>query len=126
MTFLMVLRRMTAWMVLMVVMGSCFGCEYMPFGYTPLRDIVSNPATYEGKEIKVKGTVNEVTKIPFMDAKFYTLTQDGSQIIVMTEAASPALNKQITVVGTVKNVAIFGNESIGLHILEIKRVDTLF
>lgn len=109
-----------------VVVTFLAGCAYVPFGYTPIKDIVENPAHYANKEVKVKGDVSDVTKLPFLDTAFYTLTQDNYQIVVTTQGTAPATNSRVVVVGTVENVAIIGDESIGLHLREIKRVDSQF
>ena len=36
------------------------GCDYLPFGYTPIKDIVAAPANFDGKEVKLKGKVKEI------------------------------------------------------------------
>lgn len=101
-------------------------CEYLPFGYTPIKDIVANPTAYEGKEVKVRGRVQDVTKIPFVEPKFYTLAADGYQLPVLTEHTTPAVNAEVVVIGRVENIAIIGNQSIGMHVREIKRLDKPF
>ena len=109
--------------LLIFAAGVLASCEYLPFGYTPIKDIVANPTAYEGKEVKVRGRVLEVTKIPFVEPKFYTLAADGYQLPVLTEHTTPAVDAEVVVIGRVENIAIIGNQSIGMHIRESKRLD---
>lgn len=110
----------------MVVLCAVAGCEYLPFGYTPVKDIINNPSAYDGKEVKVRGKVLEVTKIPFVESKFYNLAADGYEIPVMTDHSTPPANTEVVVIGKVENIAIINNQSIGLHIEETKRIDRPF
>jgi len=116
-------RRVVLLALTALLLGNLAGCEYLPFGYTPIGDIVANPAAYEGREVKVKGRVQDVTKVPFMETKFYTLAADGYQIPVLTDRTLPMVDSEVVVIGEVENIAIINNQSIGLHIREIKRVD---
>ena len=97
-------------------------CAYVPFGFTPIKQIVDNPTQYENKQVKVQGVVSDVTKLPFVDSSFYTLTQDHSQIMVTARDTAPATGSHVVVIGVVESVAIVGDQSIGLPIREIKRV----
>lgn len=101
-------------------------CAYVPFGFTPIRDILAHPTQYENKQVKVLGVVSDVTKLPFLNTAFYTLTENKAQIIVTTQATTPASGSHVIVVGEVESVAIIGDQSIGLHIREIKRVEGQF
>jgi cytochrome c-type biogenesis protein CcmE len=114
-------RRRTV--LLATFLATLSACIYLPFGFTPIKDIVANPTHYENKEVKVTGTVSNVTKIPFVQMKFYVLSDGSSEIPVVTNGLLPSLNSKVTVLGVVQNVAIIGNESLGLHIRETKRVE---
>ena len=109
--------------MVVVLLGWLAGCEYLPGGYTPIADIIANPAAYEGKQVKVKGRVQDVTKVPLMETKFYTLAANGYQIPVLTDRTLPTVNSEVVVIGEVENIAIINNQSIGMHIREIKRLD---
>lgn len=119
--------RIAKTMILLVVSALALSaCAYVPFGFTPIKDIVNHPTQYENKQVKVQGTVSEVTKLPFLNTAFYTLTEDHAQITVTAKTTAPATNTHVIVVGIVESVAIVGDQSIGLHIREIKRVDGSF
>lgn len=97
------------------------GCDALPFGVTPIRDITAAPANFEGKEVKLKGKVAGITKLPLLDLKSYTLRDDGGEITVTTQGALPAVNDAVGVRGTVKSTAIIGGQSLGLRVEESKR-----
>ena len=67
-----------------------------------------------------------MTKIPFLQIRFYALNDEGYQLMVVANETIPPANKEIAVIGVVENFAIVGNESIGLHLREIKRFDHVF
>jgi len=109
------------WAVLLAVLALA-GCDYLPFGYTPVRDIVAAPANFEGKEVKLKGTVKGVTKVPLLNVKTYTLRDDTAEITVSTEGDLPAVNDHVALKGTVKSAVIIDGQSVGLRVSETKRL----
>lgn len=98
------------------------GCDYLPFGYTPIKDIVAAPANFEGKEVKLKGRVRDVIKLPIVDLKAYTLQDEGGEITVTTHGALPAANAEVALKGTVKSAVIIGGHSLGLRVEETRRL----
>lgn len=97
------------------------GCDYLPFGYTPLKDIIAAPAQFEGREVKVKGRVKDVIKLPILGQAF-TLQEGGAEVMVTTQGALPAANAEAAVKGRVKNTVIIGGQSLGLRIEETQRL----
>ncbi len=97
------------------------GCDYLPFGYTPIRDIIAAPANFEGKEVKVKGRVKDAIKLPIL-GKAFTLQEDGAEITVMTEGTLPSMNAEVALKGTVRSAVIIGGQSLGLRVEEIRRL----
>ena len=104
--------------LLLVVATLSAGCDRLPFGYTPIADIVQKSGSFEGKTVKVKGTVTNVVQLPFAELRYYTLRQGDAEVVVFTHDNVPGMGEQISVVGTVTSVAIVGATSIGLHITE--------
>lgn len=96
------------------------GCDYLPFGYTPVKEILAAPANFEGKEVKLKGRVADVTKL--FGLKAYTLQDDTERITVVTEGDLPAANESVALKGTVNSAAIIGGQSLGLRVEETKRL----
>lgn len=97
------------------------GCDALPFGDTPIREITAAPAQFEGKEVKLKGKVTAVTKLPLVDLKAYTLRDATGEITVSTQGALPAVNATVGLRGTVKSAMIVGGQSLGLRVEEIRR-----
>ncbi|HET7596187.1 MAG TPA: hypothetical protein VFK15_04590 [Burkholderiales bacterium] len=100
---------------------SVAGCDYLPFGYTTIREIVAAPGTFEGKEVKIRGTVTDSIKLPIL-GQAYTVRDDGGEISVITHGSLPAANAEVALTGIVKSAAIVGGQSIGLRVEETKRL----
>lgn len=98
------------------------GCDYLPFGYTPIKDIIAAPASFEGKEVKIKGKVKNAVQLPGLKA--YTLEDETGRmtITVVTEGQLPAANAEVALKGTVKSTMIVGGATLGLRIEEMKRL----
>ncbi|MBU1689387.1 MAG: hypothetical protein KJ958_05085 [Gammaproteobacteria bacterium] len=97
------------------------GCDYLPFGFTPVKEIMTSPAQFEGKEVRVKGKVKDIVKVPLVDLKLYVLDDGSGEVTVVAGESLPAVNETVTVKGVVESMVIMGGESIGLRIKEIKR-----
>src|SRR5512135_2142284 len=97
------------------------GCNYLPVGTTPIKDIVAAPASFEGKDVKLRGTVKDVTKVPLLDIRQYTLDDGGGEITVVTAGDLPAEKANVLVKGKVESTAIIAGQSLGLHVKETER-----
>lgn len=98
------------------------GCDHLPFGYTPIKDIAAAPATFEGKAVKLKGKVLDITRLPIIELKAFTLQDETGQITVTTQGNLPAVNDAVALEGTVKSAIIIGGQSLGLRVEETKRL----
>ncbi len=94
------------------------GCDYLPFGFTSVTEILAHPTSFEGQDVKVRGTVKDATKVPILDLKVYTLEDHGADVAVFTDGALPAVGQSVTVRGKVESTAIINGRSLGLHIRE--------
>ena len=105
-----------------VALFSLAGCDYLPFGYTPIKELVAAPGSFdEGKEVKIKGKVVDVIKLPIL-GQAYVVRDDGADITVMTNDTLPPLNSDVALKGIVRSTAIVGGQSIGLRVEETKRL----
>ncbi len=98
------------------------GCDYLPFGYTSIKEIVAAPGQFEGKEVKLKGRAKNITNLPILEIKIYTLQDGTGEIAVVTQGTLPAANDNVALRGTVKSAAIIGGQSLGLRVEETKRL----
>ncbi len=97
------------------------GCDRLPFGYTPVADIVRAPGSYENKQVTVRGEVSDVVKLPFPDVRYYSLRDGDAEIIVFASENVPGVGDRVSVVGTVNSPAIIGGVGLGLHMTEQRR-----
>ena len=118
------MRRRIAFIFFFWLLFLLAGCDYLPFGFTPVGEIVQSPGSFEGKTIKVKGEVTEVTKLPLIEHKSYTLRDDSGEILVLTEGTLPAIHKETAIKARVKTMAIINEQSIGLRLIEVKKLST--
>jgi len=105
----------------MVAVGMAMGgCDYMPFGYTPIKEITAAPGQFEGKEVKLKGRVKGVVKL--LGVKAFSLQDETGDITVITDGQLPGENSDVALKGVVKSAAIIGGTAIGLKVDETKRL----
>ncbi|MFA5243466.1 MAG: hypothetical protein WC029_12230 [Sulfuricella sp.] len=97
------------------------GCDYLPFGQTPVQEIMAAPAQFEGKEVRIRGKVKDVTRIPLINLSMYIVDDGSGEITVMAQDKLPAMDETVNVRGVVESAAILGGHSIGLRIKELKR-----
>lgn len=98
------------------------GCDYLPFGFTPVKEILTSPTQFEGKEVRVKGKVKDITKVPLVDLRLYVLDDGSGEVMVVARESLPAVNETVWLKGVVESTAIMGGQSIGLRIRETKRL----
>ena len=96
------------------------GCDYLPFGYTSIKAITAAPASFEGKEVKFKGTAGDMLQLGGLKA--FNLRDGTGEIVVLAAGTLPAVKSQVALRGTVKSAVIIGGMSVGLRIEEIKRL----
>lgn len=101
------------------------GCASFPFGYTQIGEITAAPASFEGKEIKIKGKVKSLTKIPLLEISMFTLDDGTGEILVIPAGTAPAEQASVEISGRVESLAIIGGRSLGIHIKETKRSPSL-
>lgn len=96
------------------------GCDYLPFGYTSIKEITEAPARFEGKEIKLKGKAEGATSL--LGFRAFLLRDDTGEIMVVTTGELPASGASVALKGTVKSAMIIGGSSVGLRVEETKRL----
>jgi hypothetical protein len=112
------IRNVAILLCLALVTG---GCDYLPFGYTPIQDIVAAPGGFESKEVKIKGKVAEAIKLPILGQAFM-LRDDSGEITVVTKGTLPSANAEVALTGIVRSTAIVSGHSLGLRIEETRRL----
>lgn len=97
------------------------GCSYLGVGITDIGDIVGNPSRFEGTEVRVKGKVVDVNKVPIIDLRLYTLRDATGEITVIAGDTLPALNSTAVVKAKVETTAIVQGQALGLRLTEIEK-----
>lgn len=90
-------------------------------GVSPIGDITAAPASFEGREVTVRGTASQVLKLPFADAKRYRLKDATGEIAVWTTGPMPGEGEPLAVRGRIESAVIVAGESYGLALKEIER-----
>ena len=104
-------------------------CDDLPLGFTEIGDLLVDGAAFEGREVKIRGRVTDVTKIPLLDISGYTLEDDTGAIVVMFPKTLPTMGERIAIRGRVESLLILAGQGYGLTIREIVRLpvsDSLF
>lgn len=96
------------------------GCDYLPFGYTPVKEITDSPGRFEGNEVKIKGRAESATSL--MGFRTFLLRDDSGEIVVVTEGELPASGDSVALKGTVRSAMIIGGNPLGLRVEETKRL----
>lgn len=71
---------------------------------TPLRDVATAPARFQGKEVTVRGTVTSTSELVMSGgqaSRFYTLKAEGAEIVVTVRDGLPARGQLLEVTGVV-------------------------
>jgi len=101
-------------------MLSASACEWWPFGYTSIADVVQSPGDYEGKTVKVRGRVSETAE-PAASSRYYVLRQGDAELTVFTGEPVPPVGAEVSVIGTAESATIVGGVGLGLHLREQRR-----
>jgi hypothetical protein len=96
------------------------GCDYLPFGYTSVKEITAAPARFEGEVVKIKGHAEGATSV--MGFRAFLLRDDTGEIVVVTTGELPASGESVALKGTVRSAVIIGGSSVGLRVEETKRL----
>jgi cytochrome c-type biogenesis protein CcmE len=76
---------------------------------TPIGDLVESPRKYDGKHLKISGTVTE--RNSFFVAKYFVLKDKTGEIRVMTTRVLPNVGEKVVVHGRLKEAFSLGDLS---------------
>jgi hypothetical protein len=98
------------------------GCSQLGVGFTKIGDLLANPQKYSGQEVRVRGRVTNVIKLPFVATKIYSIRDDSGEINVRTDHDAPMVGPtEVHVKGVLDVVATIGQQNVGLHLREVER-----
>ena len=106
--------RVTTMLLVAVFLASCESLTRS----TRIADIRATPGAYLGREIVLRGVVEDSWKIPFVESRFYTVRDETGALTILTSVDPPLAGAAITVRGRVEDVAVIAGRSIGIHVRE--------
>ena len=115
-------RRLVAVGALLTALLLLPGCSQLGIGFTKIGDLLANPQKFSAKEVRVRGRVTNVLKLPFVATKIYSIRDASGEISVRTEREAPLVGEtEIRVKGVLDTVATIGDQNVGLHLREVER-----
>lgn len=113
-------------LMLASLVGLLWGCASLPLGFTEVREIKAAPASFEGKEVKLKGRLKVLAKVPLIEVALYSLDDGTGEIMVVpAEKSLPVDQGTIAISGVVESMAIVGGSSLGLHVKDARKLPIL-
>lgn len=98
------------------------GCSQLGIGFTKIGELLANPQKYSAQEVRVRGRVTNVLKLPFVATKIYSIRDDSGEINVRTDREAPLVGAaDVRVKGVLDTVATIGDQNVGLHLREVER-----
>ena len=108
-------RHLLAAFVLLAALGLP-GCDRIALGADHIGDLLQHPADYQGKTVKVAGTVTNALVVPFVGTRLFTVRDDTGEIVVVTYGDLPAVGQKVVARGMFSSVASLGTQFVGPHI----------
>ncbi len=109
------------WMAcLLITIAFQASCDAFDVGYTKIDEVVKNPSVFDGKEVKVRGKVVDVLKLPLVETKFYTVKDETGELLVITGAAPPGVGAEVRVRGSIESMAILKGQGTGLSLKDLR------
>jgi hypothetical protein len=99
---------------LLIVLATCTtaGCT----GATDIRELLSNAERFDGRTVKIRGTVTDVIRIPLIDIRIYNVRDRTGEMVVVTSGALPSRGDRVSVKGTFSTLGSVNGRSVGPHI----------
>lgn len=84
-------------------------------------DIREAPEQFQGKTVRIKGTVTEVVEIPFTDKGVFQVSDGSGKIWVVPSGVFPREKETIRVKGMVERGFSFGGTNYGIILKESRK-----
>ncbi len=95
------------------------GCAARGVRIAELKD---QPTKYATRSVSVTGVVTNSWGIPLVPFQLYNVDDGSGEITVLSRSGrTPARGPRVEVKGEVKELAVFGGQSLGLHLQEEDR-----
>lgn len=88
---------------------------------TPVSEINKSTASFDGKEVTLRGVAAAPTRLPILNLKSYVLKDDSGGLTILTDVDLPEAGQELRVKVKVENIAIIEGEPLGTTVTEIQR-----
>ena len=103
--------RMLVLPLALLALGTLAGCK----GTTPIKDLLDDPARFQGQTVRIAGTVTESVGVLTVGA--YKLQDDTGTITVVSKSSGvPRRGAKVAVEGQVKAGFTLGSESLTVFV----------
>jgi hypothetical protein len=84
-----------------------------------IADLQRNPGRYQDRSVKIDGVVTTSWGVPLLPFRLYKVDDGTGEVTVISQGTrTPGRGAHVEVKGRVNELAMFGGQSIGLHIRE--------
>src|SRR6185369_2676959 len=84
-----------------------------------IADLRRHPGRYQDRTVSVSGVVTNSWGVPLVPFRFYKVDDGTGELTVLSQGSRmPARGEHVRVKGRVNEVAMFGGQSVGLHLRE--------
>jgi len=84
---------------------------------TRIAEIKYNPGKYQDRSVKVEGVVTSSWGVPLVPFKLYKVDDGTGEVtVVANDGRAPTKGAKVSVKGRVREFAMFGGQSLGLHL----------
>ena len=82
-------------------------------------DLQRNPGRYQDRTVRIDGVVTSSWGLPLVPFRLYKVDDGTGEVTVISQGnRTPTRGARVHVKGRVNEIAVFGGQSIGLHIRE--------
>jgi hypothetical protein len=97
------------------------GCA-LGLGSPNISELKSNPGRYHDRTVKIDGVVTDSWGTSLLPFRMYKVDDGTGEVTVLANSGNrmPSRGSRVHVKGKVNEVAVFGGQSLGLHLREEK------
>ena len=107
--------RLGAMVVFAVVISGCGVALRSP----SISELQRHPGRYQDHTVSVSGVVTTSWGLPLVPFRVYKVDDGTGEVTVLSQGTrTPARGEQVRVRGRVNEVAVFGGQTLGLHLRE--------
>jgi len=84
-----------------------------------IADLKTNPGRYQDRSVNIEGVVTTSWGVPLAPFRMYKVDDGTGEVTVVSQGSrTPTRGARVKVKGKVEDLAVFGGQSLGLHLRE--------